>query len=152
MTGHPIPPLAPHGRLALTEPELVSWGERLGQAANPPLVIALVGELAAGKTTLVAAICRGYVVAGEVNSPTFTLVHEYESPRSRVLHLELYRLQGPRDLASIGFDEIISSNALVLIEWADRAAGLLPPAHIPIELSHHPADPLRRLLYAGGHT
>jgi tRNA threonylcarbamoyladenosine biosynthesis protein TsaE len=148
----PLPPLAGRGGLAMTEAELVTWGEHFGQAAAAPLVVALTGDLGAGKTTLVRAICRGYGVTAEVTSPTFTLVHEYPAPRSPVLHLDLYRLRGARELQSIGFDEIIAARALVLIEWADRAAGLLPHGHVPIDLRHVPERPETRVVYAGGHT
>lgn len=148
----PVPPLAAHGHLALTEAELLDWGERFGRAARPPLVVTLRGELGAGKTTLARAICRGYGVPNEVTSPTFTLVHEYRGARSPVYHLDLYRLKGPDDLANIGWDEIISAEALILIEWPERAGELLPPDHVPILLQHLPDDPKRRLLYAGGHV
>jgi tRNA threonylcarbamoyladenosine biosynthesis protein TsaE len=148
----PVPPLAAHGHLALTETELVDWGERFGRAARPPLVVTLRGELGAGKTTLARAICRGYGVPNEVTSPTFTLVHEYRGARSPVYHLDLYRLKGPDDLANIGWDEMISAEALILVEWPERAGELLPPDHVPILLQHLPDDPKRRLLYAGGHV
>lgn len=154
MSTHPtvIPSHASRGRLALTEPELVAWGEALGRAAQPPLVVTLTGELGAGKTTLVRAICRGYGVTEEVTSPTFALVHEYAAPRSRVLHLDLYRLERPHELENLGWDEIVGEHALVVIEWPERAGGRLPADHLPIELQHLPDDPTRRLLYAGGHV
>ena len=154
MEGHsqPVPPLAAHGHLALTEAELVDWGERFGRAARPPLVVALSGELGSGKTTLARAICRGYGVPDEITSPTFTLVHEFVGARSRVYHLDLYRLRGPSELSNIGWDDILASDALVLVEWAERAGELLPPDHVPILLQHLPSDPARRLLYAGGHV
>jgi tRNA threonylcarbamoyl adenosine modification protein YjeE len=152
MDSHPIPPLAQQGHLALTRDELSAWGERLGRALQPPTVLALEGDLGAGKTTLVRAICRGYGVSDDVTSPTFTLVHEYSAPRSRVFHLDLYRLKSDAELDGLGFDEILAERAIVLIEWADRAVGRLPSGHIPIELDHVPGDPDRRVLYAGGHT
>lgn len=148
----PVPPLAAHGHLALSETELIDWGERFGRAARPPLVVTLGGELGAGKTTLARAICRGYGVTDEVTSPTFTLVHEYHGARSPVYHLDLYRLKGPDDLPNIGWDDILSAEALILIEWPERAAELLPLDHVPILLQHLPDDPERRLLYAGGHV
>ena len=148
----PVPPLAAHGHLALSEMELSDWGERFGRAARPPLIVTLRGELGAGKTTLARAICRGYGVPDEVTSPTFTVVHEYRGTRSPVYHLDLYRLEGPDDLANIGWDDILSAEALVLIEWPERAAEMLPADHVPILLQHLPNDPARRLLYAGGHV
>ena len=148
---HPlVPPLAPRSRLALTREELEHWGESFGRAARPPLVVALSGDLGAGKTTLVQAICRGYGVEEEVTSPTYALVHQYASPRSQVFHLDLYRLEGESALTNIGWDEIVGdARALVLVEWPDRAGSNLPPEHVPIDLEHLPDDPDRRVLLAG---
>jgi tRNA threonylcarbamoyladenosine biosynthesis protein TsaE len=146
-----IPPLAGHGHLALDEAELVAWGERFGHAVTPSLVVALTGELGAGKTTLARAICRGFGVTGEVTSPTFTLVHCYQAPRAPVYHVDLYRLSGPSELTNIGWDDMLAEEALVLIEWPERAGARLPTSHVSIALQHLPDDPSRRLLYAGGH-
>jgi tRNA threonylcarbamoyladenosine biosynthesis protein TsaE len=146
----PVPPLAAQGRLAVNESELTTWGERFGRAARPPLLVTLSGELGSGKTTLARAICRGYGVPDEITSPTFTIVHEFEAARSRVFHLDLYRLRGPGELANLGWDEILSAEALVLVEWPERAGSLLPRNHVAIVLQHVPNDETRRLLYAGG--
>jgi tRNA threonylcarbamoyladenosine biosynthesis protein TsaE len=147
-----IPPLAAHGHLALMEAELIAWGEAFGRAAKAPLVVTVTGDLGAGKTTLVQAICRGYGVREEVTSPTFALVHRYQAPRSPVYHLDLYRLDGPAELTNIAWDEIVSDEAIVLIEWPERAGDRIPRVHVPISLQHLSDDPLRRLLYAGGHV
>lgn len=147
-----LPPLASHGHLALDRDELVAWGERFGHAASAPLLVALSGELGAGKTTLVQAICRGYGIEEAVTSPTFAIVHRYAAPRSEVLHLDLYRLEGPRELENIGWDELLQEDALILVEWPERARGQLPAHHVPLELRHLPDQPEKRLLYAGGHT
>ena len=147
-----IPPLASRGRLAVTERELIAWGEALGRAAQAPLLLTLAGELGAGKTALARAICRGYGVTEPVTSPTFALVHEYASPRSRVYHIDLYRLKGELDLTNLAWDEIVSAHALVLVEWPERAGTRLPANHVPISLQHIPGDSDRRLLYAGGHV
>ena len=147
-----IPPLASRGRLACTETELTEWGRRFGRVAIPPIVVTITGELGAGKTTLVQAICRGYGVTEDVTSPTFSLVHRYAAPRSPVFHLDLYRLKDAGELTNIGFDEILSEEALVLIEWPEQAGDRIPRQHIPISLQHFTDDPDRRLLYAGGHV
>jgi len=152
VTDHIVPPLASHGRSALDEHELIAWGERFGRSATPPLVVAITGELGAGKTTLVQAICRGYGVAEEVTSPTFALVHRYAGKLSPVFHLDLYRLDKPDDLTNLAWDEIVADDALVLVEWPERAGSRLPHDHIPLSLQHLPDDPSRRLLYAGGHV
>jgi tRNA threonylcarbamoyladenosine biosynthesis protein TsaE len=144
-----VPPLAARSRLALTRDELAAWGEALGRAARAPLVVALRGDLGAGKTTLAQSVCRGYGVAEPVTSPTYALVHEYGSPRGPVYHLDLYRLQDPRELDGLGWDEIVGAQALVLVEWPERAGGRMPPGAVPLDLEHHPADAGRRVLLAG---
>jgi tRNA threonylcarbamoyladenosine biosynthesis protein TsaE len=146
-----LPPLASEGKLALTEPELTAWGTRLGRQINPPLMITLDGDLGAGKTTLARAICSGYGVREEVTSPTFAIVHVYEAPKSPVYHVDLFRLDSPRDLQNIGWDDLVQSDALLLVEWPDHAGALLPSDHVPIQLRHVEGDPGRRVLYAGGH-
>ena len=147
-----LPPLAAEGHLALTEVELVDWGRRLGRQVDPPLVVTLDGELGAGKTTLVRAICAGYGVREDVTSPTFAIVHQYDAPKSPVYHIDLFRLESPSALQNIGWDDIVQADALTLIEWPRRAGELLPADHLPIELRHVPGDPTRRVLYAGGHA
>jgi len=146
-----IPPLASHGKLALDEAELSDWGRRFGRMVDPPLLVTITGELGAGKTTLVRAICRGYGVTEDVTSPTFALVHRYEAPKSPVYHLDLYRLERSDDLTNIGWDDVLAEEALVLVEWPERAGARLPQDHVPLSLQHLPDDPSRRLLYAGGH-
>jgi tRNA threonylcarbamoyladenosine biosynthesis protein TsaE len=133
----------------MSEPELVEWGEQLGADSHPQLLIALSGELGAGKTTLAQAICRGYGVEDSVTSPTYALVHEYSSPRSPVYHIDLYRIERVEELEQIGWSDIIASNALVIVEWPERAGNLLPPDHLPIVLDYDPERPDRRLLLAG---
>jgi tRNA threonylcarbamoyladenosine biosynthesis protein TsaE len=143
-----VPPLAARGRLSLNKKELERWGEAFGAAASPPLVVTLRGELGTGKTTLVQAICRGYGVSEPVTSPTYALVHRYDSPRSPVLHVDLFRLEDQQQLTNIGWDEIVGSPALVLVEWPERAGTLLPE-HVPIALEYVPGDDDRRILLAG---
>jgi len=146
---HIIPPLAGAGRIALTEPELRAWGEEFGRAAAPPLVVAISGDVGAGKTTVVQAICRGAGVREDVTSPTFALVHRYDCARFPVYHLDLYRTRSPDELTQIGWDEIVAEHALVLIEWPERAGDRLPPEAVPLALEHVDGDPDRRLLMAG---
>lgn len=144
-----VPPLAERGALAMTEHELREWGRKFGRSAHAPLVVTISGELGAGKTTLVQAICAGYGVTDEVTSPTFALVHEYHAPRSPVHHLDLYRLDRPDQLDEIAWDELVSARAVVLIEWPERAGDRVPAGHVSLTLQHLPDDPDRRLLYAG---
>lgn len=146
---HTLPPRADRGRLVVSEAELIAWGERLGAQSHPDLVIALTGELGAGKTTLAKAICRGYGVVEPVTSPTYSIVQEYSAPRSKVYHVDLYRLETLKDLEQIGWSDIVASKALVIVEWPERAGALLPASHVPIALDYAPELPDRRVLLAG---
>jgi len=135
---------------ALTRDELLAWGEAFGRSVVPPAVVGIAGDLGAGKTTVVQAICRGYGVRGEVTSPTFALVHEYQGDRGTVFHLDLYRLTDPSQLTNLGWDDVVNSSALVLVEWPDRAGSRLPGDSIRLSLAHVPGDEERRLLEHGG--
>lgn len=146
---HLVPPRARQGHLRLSEAELRHWGEELGRAATPPLLVTLTGELGVGKTTLAQSICRGYGVKEDITSPTYALVHEYRAEKSPVFHIDLYRLDTPDQLTNLGWDEIVSSRALVLVEWPERAGTRLPEDHLPIDLDYVPGDPTRRILLAG---
>lgn len=146
-----LPSKAAEGHLALTESELVDWGKRLGRQIDPPLIVTLDGDLGAGKTTLARAISVGYGVREEITSPTFAIVHVYDAPKSAVYHIDLFRLDSPKELQNIGWDDLVQADALLLIEWPERAGEMLPANHVPIQLRHLEGDPDRRVLYAGGH-
>jgi tRNA threonylcarbamoyl adenosine modification protein YjeE len=146
---HVVPSRADRGHLKVTESELRHWGEELGRSITPPLLVTLTGELGVGKTTLAQSICFGYGVRDEVTSPTYALIHEYHGPRSAVFHIDLYRLESPDQLTNIGWDEIVSSRSLILVEWPERAGARLPDDHLPIDLDYAAGDPDRRILLAG---
>ncbi len=135
--------------LTLNEHDLAEWGRGAGAILQAPCIIALSGELGAGKTALVRAICEGYGVTGAVTSPTFALIHRYLSARSPVLHIDLYRLSTERECAQLGLEELLESNCLILIEWAERAAQLLPPNTIWLKLEYLPSDSALRILRPG---
>ena len=151
---HPplVPALAERGALAMSEQQLRDWGHRFGRATQAPLLITVSGELGAGKTTLVQAICAGYGVTDAVTSPTYAIAHEYLAPRSPVHHLDLYRLERPDQLDEVGWDELLTSRSVVLVEWPERAGDRLTGGHVTLSLQHLPGDPERRLLYAGWHA
>lgn len=120
----------------LAEPELVAWGERIGAGVTPPVVIALRGDLGAGKTTLARAIARGAGVSGAIPSPTYNLVFEYVGIRGvRLAHLDLYRIEDPGDVWDLGWAELPAADQIVLIEWPERAEGLLPEPRWEIRLA-----------------
>lgn len=146
---HVVPKQAARGHLALDEAELRAWGVKLGVECNPPLVISLSGDLGAGKTTLAQSICAGYGVEETVTSPTYSIVHRYDAPKSVVVHIDLYRLDNESQLTNIGWDEIMSEHALVIVEWPERAGDRIPSNHLHIDLQYAANDPLRRVLLAG---
>ena len=146
---HIVPPLAAKGHLTLDEGELRHWGIELGQAIKAPLVISITGELGAGKTTLAQSICEGYGVTETVTSPTYALVHQYDSVKSSVYHVDLYRLDSESQLTNIGWDDILTDRALVIVEWPERAGGRMPDDHLHIDLEYLAGDPDRRVLLAG---
>jgi tRNA threonylcarbamoyl adenosine modification protein YjeE len=127
----------------LTQAELEAWGERIGREAGLPLVLALYGDLGAGKSTLARAVARGAGVGGSIPSPTFNLLFVYETPRARVFHLDLYRLRSPDEVWELGWEELGGDRALVLIEWPDRAPALLPEPRWEVTLRESD-DPGRR--------
>jgi tRNA threonylcarbamoyladenosine biosynthesis protein TsaE len=109
------------------EDETVALGERLAGELPGRGVVLLIGNLGAGKTTLAKGIVRGRGAAehDDVSSPTFTLIHEYGPPGS-VYHIDLYRLEEARQVATLGLEEIFDRDALVLIEWGERFPQLMP--------------------------
>jgi len=146
---HVVPPLAGRGRLNLTEAEMKQWGLELGEAIVPPLVVSLSGDLGAGKTTLAQSICKGYGVTEPVTSPTYALIHRYEAPGSAVFHVDLYRLESEAQLTNIGWDDLLSERALVIVEWPERAGDRMPDDHLHIDLEYLDGDGTRRVLLAG---
>ena len=116
-----------------SEDETIELGERLAAELPPKAVVLLIGNLGAGKTTLTKGIVKGLGAAepDEVSSPTFTLIHEY-SPG--VYHVDLYRLDTPAQVESLGLDELFERNAVVLIEWGEKFPGLMPRERIEIRL------------------
>jgi tRNA threonylcarbamoyladenosine biosynthesis protein TsaE len=110
-----------------SEEETVALGERLAGELPGRGVVLLIGNLGAGKTTLAKGIVHGRGAAeyDDVSSPTFTLIHEYGPPGS-VYHIDLYRLEEARQVATLGLEEIFDRDALVLIEWGERFPQLMP--------------------------
>ena len=104
--------------------ETESLGEQFGRAAQRGWVIALSGDLGAGKTQFVRGVVRGLGCAGRVHSPTFTLVNEYSGGRIKLFHLDLYRLETHEQLLSAGVEEYLSPDGVSVIEWAERISNL----------------------------
>lgn len=111
-----------------------SFGRELGAGARAGQIIALVGTLGAGKTTLAAAITEGTGSDDPVTSPTFTLVHEYRGGKLPVFHLDFYRLESEHELVGLGWDDLLDANGLILVEWADRFPDALPANSLWIDI------------------
>lgn len=127
---------------------LEAWGRAVGAALPRPVVITLAGDLGAGKTTLARALCAGLGVTNldEVTSPTFSLVQQYPAPRGPITHVDLYRLRSDAELEALGWDELVATAPVLLIEWPERATATLPRDTIAISLTHDPLDAERRSL------
>jgi tRNA threonylcarbamoyladenosine biosynthesis protein TsaE len=110
-------------------------GEQLGRRLQAGAVVALVGELGAGKTCFVRGLARGLGAPAAVSSPTFVLVNEYTGGRLPLFHLDAYRTTSLTELLDLGFDEYVSGPGVTAIEWADRVRPLLPPGTILVELT-----------------
>ena len=115
--------------------ETIAYGRTLGELLAPPKLVLLRGDLGAGKTTLVKGIAAAFEAAAEedVTSPTFTLVHEYRGPRANLYHIDLYRIDTPRELETLGLDDLRSENSILLIEWGEKFPRLKWDVEIALE-------------------
>lgn len=120
-------------RSLAAETDTLALGRALASRLTPGLVIYLIGELGAGKTTLARGILRGLGFEGKVKSPTFTLVEVYEVSRLYLYHFDFYRFSDPRELGETGFREYFNPQSVCLVEWPDKAAGLAA-ADLRVEL------------------
>ena len=126
----------------------LALGETLAEILKPPMLVILRGEVGAGKTTLVKGIAAalGAAVEEDVTSPTFTLVHEYESAKVHLFHLDLYRLETEEQIAVLGLEEMLAEpNALVLVEWGERFESVVKLASGEVAMEQGEGD-MRGLL------
>jgi len=116
--------------------ETVAFGRTLAELLSPPKIVLLRGDLGAGKTTLVKGIAEGFQAASEedVTSPTFTLVHEYRGPRANLYHIDLYRIDTPRQLETLGLDDLVAPNSILLIEWGEKFPRFVDERDVEIAL------------------
>jgi len=119
----------------LSESRLEAWGRAIGASASTPLVLALRGELGAGKSVLARAIARGAGVVAAMPSPTYNLVFRYDVDDRTVMHVDLYRLEDPAEVWELGWQELGDGDQIALIEWPERAEALLPEPRWEIELT-----------------
>ncbi len=132
--------------------QTVRFGVRLGERLAVGDVLCLSGELGAGKTTLVSGLSRGWGALEQVTSPTFVIVNEYRRADGLCLrHLDCYRLNSGADALALGFDDLLSAEGAMLIEWPERIADVLPPEHLRITLRWAPMGETKRGLRLDAH-
>jgi tRNA threonylcarbamoyladenosine biosynthesis protein TsaE len=116
--------------------QTIAYGRKLAAELSPPLVVLLRGDLGAGKTTLVKGIAEGFesARAENVTSPTFTLIHEYRGPDVTLYHVDLYRIETERELETLGLDDLLAPNCILLVEWGEKFPRLQPDWNVEIAL------------------
>jgi tRNA threonylcarbamoyladenosine biosynthesis protein TsaE len=116
--------------------QTIALGRSLASLLAPPKLVLLRGDLGAGKTTLVKGIARAFDAAQEedVTSPTFTLIHEYRGPRVNVYHVDLYRVDTPRQLETLGLDDLFAENSVLLLEWGEKFQRFVDERDVEIQI------------------
>jgi len=132
-----------------SEEETIALGEEIAHALPRPAVVLLIGDLGAGKTTLAKGIVKGLGAAApeDVSSPTYTLIHEY-GEKNKVYHIDLYRLERASEVLALGLDELLASDAILLVEWGERFPALWPANRLEIRLAWT-AEDVREITVTG---
>ena len=117
-----------------TVEETIEIGRRIGKSLKPGDIVCIDGDLGSGKTHLTKGIALGLGIDEHITSPTFNIVNEYEG-RLKFYHFDVYRVNDPDEIAAIGFDEYIFSDAASVIEWSDYISELIPDEHIQIRIT-----------------
>jgi tRNA threonylcarbamoyladenosine biosynthesis protein TsaE len=130
--------------------ETLAKGRELAAALKPPVIVMLSGELGSGKTTLAKGMISGLGAAREedVTSPTFTLVHVFHN-HCKVYHVDLYRIEGFHDLESLGLEDALEENAIVIVEWSERFSLRTDWPRVEIRLEHAGGDSRRITIHQG---
>jgi len=130
--------------------ETIAFGRTLTKLLAPPKLVLLRGDLGAGKTTLVKGIAAAFEAAEEedVTSPTFTLVHEYRGPRANLYHVDLYRVDTPRELETLGLDDLRADGSILLIEWGEKFPCFIRERDVEISLERE-SENARRIRIIG---
>ncbi len=115
--------------------EMIAAGRDLAPTLHPGDVVALSGDLGAGKTHFSKGVVEGLGGNDEVTSPTFSLVHEYLSGRLPVFHFDFYRLESEGELLALGWDDYLDERGVILAEWASKFPEILPSGTIRIEIA-----------------
>ena len=122
-------------RFLPAEADTLALGAALAPCLKPGMVVYLIGELGAGKTTLARGVLRALGHTGRVKSPSYALVEPYTISRLYLYHFDFYRFTDPREWAEAGFREYFNPDSVCLVEWPENAAGRIPPADLTIEIT-----------------
>lgn len=118
------------------EQETIAFGTELGRSVQPGTVIALIGDLGTGKTTLTKAIARGLGITDTITSPTFNIVKQYEGGRIPLYHFDVYRIADPDEMFELGYEEYFYGEGVCVIEWADIIEDIIPDDAMTIRISY----------------
>ncbi|MDD4493997.1 MAG: tRNA (adenosine(37)-N6)-threonylcarbamoyltransferase complex ATPase subunit type 1 TsaE [Eubacteriales bacterium] len=153
-----------------SENETVEIGQKLGSVLKPGAVVCLIGEIGAGKTAFTRGIAKALGITEHITSPTFTIVNEYDSENkidserkldsgikhscanknvsnTTLYHFDVYRLEGSNELEEIGFEEYLSGNGIIVVEWAEKVGSILPEQRINVKFSRDvTGEPDKRIL------
>ena len=122
--------------ILLSEQETIEYGKRLGQQAAPGQILALTGDLGAGKTTLTKSIAAGLGISEMITSPTFTIVKEYHSGRLPLYHFDVYRIGDIDEMYELGYEEYFFGSGVCVVEWADLIEELIPEEAMWISIEY----------------
>mgnify|MGYP000010749353 FL=1 len=125
--------------------ETEALGAEYAKSLKAGDVVAFSGDLGTGKTAFTRGVLHGLGYEGRVTSPTFAIANEYETPTVKVAHFDLYRILDSEALFEIGFDEYLDGSRIVLIEWSENAADVLPEAYKTVHIAYGDADNDRRI-------
>lgn len=118
------------------EADTVSFGIELAEKAKPGTVIALTGDLGAGKTTLTKSIAKGLAIEDVITSPTFTIVKEYEQGRLPLYHFDVYRIGDIDEMYELGYEEYFYGEGVCVVEWADLIEDIMPEDTLWIQIEY----------------
>ena len=118
-----------------SETETIREGEKLGRTLMPGAIIALFGELGAGKTAFTRGLAAGLGVSSSISSPTFTIVNEYPG-KIPLFHFDMYRLESENELFDIGWDEYLERGGVCAVEWSEKVPHAFPPETITVKIKN----------------